>query len=143
MYTPYARQYNILVVDDSATTRAVIKRVIHLTGLPIRDIHEAADGSSALATLELLGAENPVDLIFTDLNMPGMGGAEFTRQLRTIDRYKSTPVLVISAQPDAACLHGLEPDAVQGWLSKPFTPEGVRDLIHRVVGIPEPQGDAV
>ena len=63
---------NILVVDDSAMMRTLIKRAAALTGLPIGRIFEAGDGRQAL---DVLKSEH-VHALFTDINMPVMTGIE-------------------------------------------------------------------
>src|SRR5258708_598823 len=77
------RPYNILIVDDSGTTRAMIKRVIQMAELPIKSLFEAPDGSVALQLLVAHhGTGAAIDLVLTDLNMPVMDGLEMTRQIR-------------------------------------------------------------
>lgn len=115
----------ILIVDDSLTTRAMIKRVIGLTGLPVGPLLEAQDGQEGLEVM----ASAPVNLVLADLNMPVMDGMEMIRRMRQIDRLRSIPVVVISAQPDERLIGQLKRDGVAGYLSKPFTPESIRDLI--------------
>jgi len=68
---------NVLVVDDSKITRSVIKKTIKIAGIDFNKIFEAENGKEAL---EVLGNEW-IDLIFTDINMPIMGGAELFRSL--------------------------------------------------------------
>jgi two-component system, chemotaxis family, chemotaxis protein CheY len=115
----------ILIVDDSATTRAMIKRVIGMTHLPVGDIFEAADGKAALDLLE----SHSVELVLADLNMPVMDGMEMISRMRKSDKLRSTPVIVISAQPDEDRIGQLKRDGVVGYLPKPFTAEAARDLI--------------
>ena len=128
-------EHHILVVDDSAITRALIRRVIEMTGLPVKAIREAPDGAAALDILLRLVNSDPLDLVFTDLNMPGIDGIELVRRIRQHSVFDRLPILVVSAQPDENCLRGLERNFVQGWLAKPFTPEGVRDLMERALGL--------
>ena len=116
---------SILIVDDSAVTRAAIKRTIAMTGLEVGQLHEAGDGKAALEFLQ----SHPVDLVLADLNMPVMDGMEMIRRMRESDALRNIPVAVISAQPDESLIEQLKRDGVIGYLPKPFTPEAVRDLI--------------
>ena len=61
--------YNILIVDDSGSMRKVIKKVLRLSGFKMGDCLEAGNGREALDVLE----DNWVDLILSDIHMPGDG----------------------------------------------------------------------
>ncbi len=124
---------SILIVDDSAVTRTMIKRTIGMTGLEVGRIHEAADGKAALELMR----SHPMDLVLADLNMPVMDGSEMIHQMSGDDALKKIPVVVISAQPDQTKVARLKEQGVVGYLAKPFTPEGLRDLICPVVKGPE------
>jgi two-component system chemotaxis response regulator CheY len=122
---------SILIVDDSATTRAVIKRAVQLSGVDTGGgIHEAANGKLALDFL----AKQPVSLVLADLHMPHMGGIEMTQRILADRKTRDIPVIVISAEPDAQRLEELKTQGVRAWLRKPFTPERVRDVVQEVMG---------
>jgi two-component system chemotaxis response regulator CheY len=121
--------YRILIVDDSATIRAMVKRIIRMAGLEIEQLHEAANGKLALDLL----ATTPVDLILADLNMPEMDGFEMTRRIHADPTLKQIPIIVISANPSAEDFARLQ--HVKGYLGKPFTPEGIRDVITRALEV--------
>jgi two-component system, chemotaxis family, chemotaxis protein CheY len=115
----------ILIVDDSATTRALIKRAIQLSGLEVGEFHEAGDGQEALAQLAL----HPVDLILADLHMPVMNGIELARAVFSNPATASIPVAVVSAEPSTNKLLELRRAGVKGYVRKPCTPENLRDLV--------------
>ncbi len=115
----------VLIVDDSATTRAMIKRVIEMTGLNVGTILQAENGRKGLDILET----TPVDLVLADLNMPVMDGMEMIARMHGSATLSSIHVVVISAQPDPEQIEQLKRDGVAGYLAKPFTPEGVSTLI--------------
>lgn len=121
--------YSILIVDDSATTRAMIKRTIRLAEMPVEQIHEAANGREAL---ELL-AKAHVDLILADLNMPEMNGFEMTRLARLDPKTRNIPVVIVSASPNADAF--AQGQQVSGYLSKPFTPEAIRKVVSQVLEV--------
>ncbi len=81
----------ILVVDDEAETRELLRRGLEKNGWTI---DEAEDGLVALARL----TEDIPDLILLDLNMPRMDGFEFLHQLRNSDGWPNVPVVVVTAQ---------------------------------------------
>ncbi|HEX2973464.1 MAG TPA: response regulator [Tepidisphaeraceae bacterium] len=121
----------LLIVDDSATTRAIIKRTIQMAGVSVDMFSEAANGKEALNLL----ADKPFDLVLVDLNMPEMGGLELTQRMQANPSTASIPVVVISAEPNAASLVQVHQDGIRGYLRKPFTPERIRDLISPLLGV--------
>jgi two-component system, chemotaxis family, chemotaxis protein CheY len=123
--------YNILIVDDSATTRAVIKRTIKLAEVPTENIYEASDGNAALEILACLS----VDLVLADLNMPGMGGVEMTHNMRQLETTRALPVVIVTAEPNAQKLEQLRDADIQGYIRKPFTPEALRNIINQTLGV--------
>lgn len=121
--------YSILIVDDSATTRAMIKRAIRMTDLPVAQLHDAANGKLALDLL----SHTSVDLILADLNMPEMDGFEMTRRIRADEKLREIPIVVLSASPSAEDFASLE--HINGCIPKPFTPEVLRWTINNVLGV--------
>ena len=120
--------YNILIVDDSATTRAMIKRTIKLAQVPAENLFEAENGQAALDVLENVH----VDLVVADLNMPTMNGFEMTRRMIANPATSSIPVVLVSAEPNAvefAENHG----GIKACLPKPFAPEDMRAVIQKVL----------
>jgi two-component system, chemotaxis family, chemotaxis protein CheY len=115
----------ILIVDDSAMTRAMIKRIIGMTSLSVGPLLDAGDGKAALALME----STPVDLVLADLNMPIMDGFAMIAAMRQRRALRSIPVVVISAQPDPDKIEELKRFGVMGYIAKPFTPEGISSLI--------------
>ena len=121
---------NILLVDDSATTRAFLRRVLVMCGFVSDHITEAADGRAALDILAL----EPIDLVLADLHMPGMGGLEMTRHMLINPRFRVIPVVIISADPNAARIEDLRKQGVKGYIAKPFTPEAFRATLEQLTG---------
>lgn len=117
--------FRILIVDDSATTRALIKRAIEMTGLPVSEFVQAVHGKDALAQLR----SQKIDLILADLHMPEMNGIELAHAVLSDPALASIPVAVISAEPSAARLLDLRRAGVKGYLRKPCTAESLRDLV--------------
>jgi two-component system, chemotaxis family, chemotaxis protein CheY len=122
--------HSFLIVDDSATTRAYIKRTLQLAGFPIDKCHEAADGAAGLEVLR----SNAVDLVLADLHMPVMDGAEMARRILNDEVLKHVPVLVVSADPNTQRLDQLRDEGVAGYVRKPFTPEAFRDAVRPILG---------
>ena len=88
---------NVLIVDDSAMMRAIIRRAVQLTGVAIGVVHEAGNGREALAILEAA----PIDAMFTDVNMPVMNGPELLREMADRDWDHVYRVIVSTDGSDA------------------------------------------
>jgi len=83
----------ILVVDDNVMARTFIERTLGRKGY---EMVTASSGDEALAAL----VENPVDMIFLDLVMPGMSGMEVLQTLQADERHRHIPVVVVSGSED-------------------------------------------
>jgi two-component system chemotaxis response regulator CheY len=116
---------NILIVDDSTMMRTMIKRSASLTGLPIGQIFEAANGQQALDLLQ----QQHVDALFTDINMPVMTGIELLRQIAGQARWQHMVRVVISTDGSEARRDEAGALDVRFYVEKPFRPEVMRDVL--------------
>jgi two-component system chemotaxis response regulator CheY len=115
----------ILIVDDSSTIRALIRRTVTLSGCGDFRVVEAANGREGL---EAARREHP-DLILADLQMPEMTGIEMIRELLADPSTNTIPIAIVSAEPNQATIDALRSSGVRAHLIKPFTPERMRTLI--------------
>jgi len=118
----------ILIVDDSAMMRALIKRIVNLTNVPVEQVLEASNGAEALALLE----SHDVHLLLTDINMPVMNGAELLRAIARNDRWRNLTRVIISTDGSTARREEAADLDVTCYLEKPFSPEVLRDVFHDV-----------
>jgi DNA-binding response OmpR family regulator len=110
---------NVLVVDDEATIREVVRRYLERDGFAVR---EAEDGYAALDAVD----EQLPDLIVLDLMLPGVDGLTITRHLQ--DRYR-IPIVMLTAKGEVSDrIRGLDLGA-DDYVIKPFSPQ---ELISRV-----------
>ena len=123
--------HTILIVDDSATTRAMIRRVITLSGIDAGTILEACDGREGLDALDAC----EVDLVLADLHMPNMGGIEMTQKMMADPTLRHVPVVIVSADPNASRIEALRQQGVKGYVAKPFTPEAFREALGQALGV--------
>jgi len=123
---------NILIVDDSAMMRTMIKRVESVAGLPIGTIYEAANGREALAILE----QHAVQFVFTDLNMPVMTGTELLRTMKARDEWRNIVRVIISTDGSDSRRLEAEDLAVSLYVEKPFRPEVMRDVLTSLAPAP-------
>jgi two-component system chemotaxis response regulator CheY len=115
----------ILTVDDSRTMRDMLR--LALTGAGF-NVVQAVDGMDGLDVLE---REDP-DLVITDINMPKMDGFGFIEGARRIDRFRVTPILVLTTESDAEKKQRARSAGATGWIVKPFDPVKLVDVIRRV-----------
>jgi two-component system chemotaxis response regulator CheY len=125
---PAARPFNILIVDDAATMRALIRRVVALTEVPVAKVLEAKNGREALKVLET----ETIHAVFTDINMPIMNGAALLREMAKRQEWNDILRIVVSTdgsklrRDEARELH------VALYVEKPFRPEVVRDVLVQI-----------
>ena len=129
--------FNVLVVDDSAVMRAMIVRTLRMTGLPLGDVHEAANGADALDRLR----EAWIDLVLLDINMPIMNGEQVIEHLRADPETADLKIIVVSTEGSDTRVGRLAEQGV-AFVHKPFTPEQLRDTVLRVTGISHEQAAA-
>jgi PAS domain S-box-containing protein len=117
---------SILLVEDEPTVREVTARVLRDGGYRV---HVAPGAAEAIAWLEAGGG--PIDLLVTDVVMPGMGGSELAAAVEAVR--PGTRVLFLSGfTADATLRHGVAADGPD-FLAKPFTPEGLRARVRAVL----------
>lgn len=117
--------FNILVVDDSETMRAVIKKTVAMSGVQIGEIREAGNGLEALRVLE----ESWMDVVLTDINMPEMGGVDFLRQVKRDEVLRNIPVIFVTTEASQARIDEVTRLGAAGYVKKPFMPEKIRTIL--------------
>lgn len=119
-----AEPIRVALADDQALVRAGLRALLEQQGITIA--LEADDGQSLLE--QLLGT--PVDIVLSDIRMPGLDGIEALAALRA--RGDTTPVLLLTTFDDAELLLRATDAGAQGFLLKDAAPEDLRDAIERV-----------
>ncbi len=112
-----------LIIDDSVVIRRFIERLLRQAGLDISELHQAGNGIEAL---EILRTISSFDLIFSDINMPGMDGMEFLKQRHLQHLAPAVPIIMITAEASETLLARIQSAGASGCLSKPFTSEQVK-----------------
>jgi two-component system chemotaxis response regulator CheY len=116
---------NVLIVDDSAAIRKILVRVLSQTDLPIKQVHEASDGSEALQIV----AAHDVSLILSDINMPNVDGLELLTQLRASPKWKDLSVVMITTEGSQAKVLEAVQLGAKGYVRKPFTAEQIKEKV--------------
>jgi two-component system, chemotaxis family, chemotaxis protein CheY len=122
----------LLVVDDSSTMRRIIKNT--LARLGYKDILEGADGVEGWAQMD----QNPdIEMLITDWNMPEMNGLELVKKVRADDRFKDTPIIMVTTEGGKAEVITAFKAGVNNYIVKPFTPQVLKEKLGAVMGVSE------
>jgi len=116
----------ILVVDDSGTTRLIVRQALRFYDCEVR---EAVDGETGLAA----AVQELPDLIILDLSMPGMDGFGLLAALRQNELLKAIPVIVLTAASSPSDIMQVAKLRVSDYLVKPFTRPELAEKIGRIV----------
>lgn len=120
----------ILTVDDSKIMRQMVRATLETSGK--FQCMEAEDGLKALALLNQ-ASELP-SLILMDVNMPNLDGLELTKKLRQDERFRYTPIVMLTTEEgDDLKKIGQEIGAT-GWITKPFNPQRLLQVVCKLVG---------
>ena len=109
----------VIIADDSDTARMFVRRCFEIAGLAEATIFEARDGNHALELLK----DEVIDLVITDLNMPGLDGRSLIRRMRDDARWTRIPVIVVSSAANAELQTELKALGAQAVIKKPPNPE--------------------
>jgi two-component system chemotaxis response regulator CheY len=115
----------VLVVDDFATMRKIIKNV--LKQINIENVLEAENGKHALTILK----NDSVDLIISDWIMPEMTGIEFLKACKGDDAIKKIPFIMVTAEAQKDNIMEAIKSGVDNYIVKPFTPDKLREAIDK------------
>ena len=105
----------VMVVDDSRIMRNIVKNTFDHLRIPVQYL-EAEDGIKAMQLL----LANKVDLVLLDWNMPNLSGIDFLKKVRSIDRYRNVPIIMVTSE--AAKLNVVEAvkAGVTAYITKPI-----------------------
>ncbi len=116
----------ILIVDDFATMRRIVKNI--LIQLGFKNFIEADDGSVAWDILQ----KEQVDFIVSDWNMPKMPGIELLKKVRADEKLKDIPFLMVTAEAQKENIIEAVKAKVSNYIVKPFTPETLSEKIEKI-----------
>ncbi len=116
----------ILIVDDFSTMRRIIKNL--LRDLGYNNTAEADDGTTALPLLQT----GNFDFLVTDWNMPAMQGIDLLRAVRSDNRLKELPVLMVTAEAKRDQIVEAAQAGVNGYVVKPFTAQTLKEKIEKI-----------
>jgi two-component system chemotaxis response regulator CheY len=108
----------ILIVDDSETIRITVSDTLQKVGFTVVS---AIDGVDGLARL----AEQPIDLVIMDVNMPRLSGLEMLEKMREDPKFASIPVVMLTTEAHFALIDRAKKLGAKGWMIKPVKPENL------------------
>ncbi len=116
----------IMIVDDEQMTRRLVSYVLKGAGCTVIEC------DSAQRALDQLAGRG-VDMILTDLNMPGMDGLALISEIRKRPETKSTPILMLTMESDGERKQQGKRAGANGWIVKPFTPPKLIEVVSKVL----------
>jgi len=123
---------SVLIVDDSAVMRAMVKKTLAAAGFAVDQAVEAGDGRQAL---EILSRNRP-DVVLCDLHMPEMDGLELLAALKQAGKVPACFILVTTEGRKDRLRQAMDLGA-RGYVIKPFQPERLRKILSLFVGEPD------
>ena len=117
----------ILLVDDSTTILLSISSILGKAGYAVEKAANAEDA------LKKFNAGIKLNLLITDLNMPGMNGIELIREVRRLPAYKFLPILFLTTESQQAKKQEAKAAGASGWIVKPATADELLSTIKLVI----------
>jgi two-component system chemotaxis response regulator CheY len=121
-------QLQVMVVDDTSTSRALIVQALEWMG--IRNIVVENDGDTAFRAL----SARPVHLVISDYNMPGADGLALLEGLRRNRLTQKIGFILVTGKADEQVLKRGQSLGMNNYITKPFEPQAMQACIERVVG---------
>ncbi|MEI9977208.1 MAG: response regulator [Ignavibacteriota bacterium] len=120
---------DVLIVDDSAAIRKILRRVLQQAEIPLGQVYEAGDGVEAIESLK----KQKVQLILSDINMPNKDGLQLLGEVKNSPEWKDVPVVMITTEgSQAKVLEAIQLGAV-GYVRKPFTAEQIKEKLTGII----------
>ncbi len=117
----------VMIVDDSETVRQVLELTLVNAGYTVI---EAVDGMEALKKLP----NQQIDMMITDLNMPGMDGLELIEKIRQNADCRFTPIVMLTTESSEDKKKAGKAAGASGWVVKPFKPEQLLKVVKMILG---------
>lgn len=125
---PAASQIKVMVVDDQASMRAMIRRALQDFGF--KDVRDKPTATEALPAIKT----DRVHLVISDYNMPEMDGLAFLEAVRKDDVLAKTVFIMLTGSSDREVVQKAAALGVNNYLVKPFAPAALKEKIERVFG---------
>ncbi|MGA2891341.1 MAG: response regulator [Xanthobacteraceae bacterium] len=124
---PAQASRQVLIVDDSATMRCIVRKVLEASHFPV-DLAEAQDGAAAIEQIN----SGKFDLIFLDYNMPGLNGIDTLVQIK--GKFPQLDVVVMTSHEDDTVAKRAHAAGAVAFLPKPFYPKDIDAVVQGLKG---------
>ena len=128
-------QSRVLVVDDSATMRGIVRKILSASKFPL----EVAEADEGLKALELMRARS-FDIVFLDYNMPGLNGFETLSELKR--GFPKAQVVIMTSTDNESFADRARQAGAVAFLKKPFFPADIDAVLYRFFKLNPPQRKA-
>ena len=118
----------ILVVDDSTTVRMRMREIVESIG------YEILEAGNGLEAIEQATAHPDIFMVFMDMNMPFMGGAETVERLRSLPGFATTPICLMTTQTNKKSIDALRPFGIAAFIVKPVRDDLLIMVINELRG---------
>ncbi|HMM75868.1 MAG TPA: response regulator [Gammaproteobacteria bacterium] len=115
----------IMVVDDSASLRQVVRIALTQAGY---EVVEGSDGRDALGKL----TGQKIHLIISDVNMPNMDGISFVKEVKKHPQYRFTPIIMLTTESQESKKQEGQAAGAKAWVVKPFKPEQMLQAVSKL-----------
>ena len=122
-----ANELRFLIVDDFSTMRRIVRNLLKEIGHP--DADEAEDGVAALNKLR----NSRFDFVVSDINMPNMNGFQLLKEIKSDEKLKHLPVLMVTAEARKEDIVLAAQSGAAGYIVKPFTKATLEDKLTHIL----------
>ncbi len=116
----------ILIVDDSSSVRIVLATTLKSAGYNVIDAVDGEDGLSKLTG-------EKIHLIISDVNMPKMDGITMVKKIKTLPKYKFTPICMLTTESEESKMKEGKMAGAKAWIVKPFQPAVLLSAVEKLV----------
>lgn len=127
------KSLRVAVVDEDLMVRVMVKRMFNKLG--IAAVTETTDASRVLKKVE----NGLIDIVFTELNLPGMSGLELLRSVRAYENLKNLPIIICTKEKRQDAVHEALRYGVTDYIIKPITQRTIEERLEKWLASAKPQ----